>query len=334
LYAVGDFTTAGGITVNRISRWDGSSWFALGGGLSGGYPDLPGYDPHVEAVVVDDGSVYAGGFFSMAGGDTVNGVAMWDGASWSDLDGGIGGVRGPSILGMTVYEGDLYAGGYFHTAGGVSVKNIAKWDGSVWSDVGGGVGDNYDLVYDLITGGAFLYAGGGFDFIGGVHSPRIARWDGAVWSSLAGGLGGSGGAWVEAMAFDNGNLYAAGYFRRAGDHPSLYFARLGNLPTGIVTRERSPASSPLGQNYPNPFNPSTTIRYEVKETTRVILKIYSIDGRKIKTLVDRVQTPRQYGYLISWDGTNESGVPVASGIYLYRLVTKEGSIARKMVLLK
>ena len=83
-------------------------------------------------MAVMDGDVYVGGFYSMAGGDTVNSIAKWDGNNWSGLDGGVGSVLGPTIKSLAVHDGDLYAAGYFHTAGGVDVKCVAKWNGSEW----------------------------------------------------------------------------------------------------------------------------------------------------------------------------------------------------------
>ncbi|MEB3214320.1 MAG: hypothetical protein VKL39_23425, partial [Leptolyngbyaceae bacterium] len=78
LYAGGSFTVAGGITVNRIAKWDGSSWSALGSGVN------IGVNNSVNALAFDNnGNLYAGGSFTVAGGITVNRIAKWDGSSWS-----------------------------------------------------------------------------------------------------------------------------------------------------------------------------------------------------------------------------------------------------------
>lgn len=88
----------------------------------------------------------------------------------------------------------------------------------------------------------------------------------------------------------------------------------------------------LMQNYPNPFNPSTTLSYQLPGTATVDLKIYNLAGQEIKTLVSETQTagPHQ----VVWDGKDEAGRQVASGIYLYRLRAGDMAITKKMTMLK
>ncbi len=78
-----------------------------------------------------------------------------------------------------------------------------------------------------------------------------------------------------------------------------------------------PTEFSLGQNYPNPFNPSTTIRFALPEPARVVLTVYDILGRQVKSLVDGHQEAGVRS--VEWDGTNESGVRVVSGVYFYRV---------------
>jgi len=98
-----------------------------------------------------------------------------------------------------------------------------------------------------------------------------------------------------------------------------------------------PTDFKLEQNFPNPFNAQTTIRYEVpfnqgNGEVRTVLKVYNILGQKVKTLVDE---PRQPGrYQITWDGKNDSGSRVSSGMYFYRLKVGSHSESKKMTLLK
>ncbi|MFQ6104581.1 MAG: T9SS type A sorting domain-containing protein [Candidatus Glassbacteria bacterium] len=88
----------------------------------------------------------------------------------------------------------------------------------------------------------------------------------------------------------------------------------------------------LSQNYPNPFNPTTTVRFDVPKTSTVKLIIYDIHGRKVRTLVDR---PLEAGqHTLTWNGRNEFGVRVASGVYFYRLTSEGFSQTKKMVVLK
>jgi len=97
---------------------------------------------------------------------------------------------------------------------------------------------------------------------------------------------------------------------------------------------RLPQSFSLHQNYPNPFNPSTTIAYELAFTggRPVRLDVYNMLGQRVRTLVDRVQPGGRY--TIVWEGRNETGERVASGVYLYRLTVDGSSSSHKMVLLK
>jgi len=88
----------------------------------------------------------------------------------------------------------------------------------------------------------------------------------------------------------------------------------------------------LQQNYPNPFNPSTTISYSLPRKTHVRLEIYNILGRRIKTLVDGLESPSEHS--VVWDGSGPDGNPVASGVYFYRLTAGEVSESKTMILLK
>ena len=100
-----------------------------------------------------------------------------------------------------------------------------------------------------------------------------------------------------------------------------------------------PGSFELNQNFPNPFNPSTTISYTIKsrgsigsEPYRTQLDIFNLLGRKVKTLVDKVQSPGTY--TVEWQGDTDSGSRVASGIYFYRLILGPETQTKKMILLK
>lgn len=90
----------------------------------------------------------------------------------------------------------------------------------------------------------------------------------------------------------------------------------------------------LLQNYPNPFNPSTTISYSLNNTTtmHVQLKIYDLLGREVLSLIDEQKKVGKHE--VTWDGRNEHGEPVASGIYIYRLQVGENAKFRKMTLVR
>jgi hypothetical protein len=106
-----------------------------------------------------------------------------------------------------------------------------------------------------------------------------------------------------------------------------------NVFVGVDDEIPAASTTTLYPNRPNPFNPSTEIRYRLLENTRVQLRVYDARGGLVKTLVDRVQQGGQ-SYSVTWDGTDASGSPVASGVYFYSLQVKDRTYAKKMVLLK
>jgi hypothetical protein len=89
----------------------------------------------------------------------------------------------------------------------------------------------------------------------------------------------------------------------------------------------------LSNNYPNPFNPVTTIKYGIKDRAHVSLKVYNAAGQLVRTLIDEVRAPDEVKP-VAWDGSNNAGQTVSSGVYFYKLVTKDFSQTKKMVLLK
>lgn len=88
----------------------------------------------------------------------------------------------------------------------------------------------------------------------------------------------------------------------------------------------------LMQNYPNPFNPYTNIPYEIPKMGKVEVNIYDVNGRLIKNLVNENQQPGSYK--IIWNGKNEKGIKVSSGLYIYQVKLERTTLSQKMVLLK
>jgi len=88
----------------------------------------------------------------------------------------------------------------------------------------------------------------------------------------------------------------------------------------------------LEQNYPNPFNPITTIKFALPEPASVRLEVYNLLGQRVITLIDK-ELPAG-DYTTRWEGTDNSGQPVASGVYLYRIDAGKFKSSKKMILLK
>ena len=106
---------------------------------------------------------------------------------------------------------------------------------------------------------------------------------------------------------------------------------IADNPTGIVVRGPS-LSGQLFQNYPNPFNPTTIIRFVVPGTDPVHLAVFDVKGRQVRTLVSGGVSPGPHE--VQWDGTNDHGAGVSSGVYFYRIVSGNWYQTKKMVLIK
>lgn len=216
LFAGGTFTSAGGVPMGFIARWDGIAWHDVGGGTNG---------PVFSLCVHDDGSgpaLFVGGRFSLAGNLPASSIAKWDGTSWSALGAGVVGCNFSNcrvVLAMAAHDDGsgpaLFVAGDFNAAGGAPANRIARWQNGAWSTLGSGLNANVNAltIFDD-GGGAALYAGGAFTDAGGVAAAHVARWKSGAWSPLAGGLPGNSSSSVRAFAvFDDGGgraLYVGG----------------------------------------------------------------------------------------------------------------------------
>jgi hypothetical protein len=93
-----------------------------------------------------------------------------------------------------------------------------------------------------------------------------------------------------------------------------------------------PSDFSLKQNYPNPFNPATTIEYSLPKREDVTIDIFNLLGQKVRTLVDEYKSAGTYH--ITWDGTDTSGNPLATGIYFCRFRAGDHVQSKKMLLIK
>jgi hypothetical protein len=126
----------------------------------------------------------------------------------------------------------------------------------------------------------------------------------------------------------SGNIYVSDW-----DNGLFVFSFTDSTATGIdPPRSSAPDNYALHQNYPNPFNPSTTIKYEIPDQGFVSLSVYNLLGQKIRNLVGEVEPAGVHS--VEWDGTDELGSPVPSGIYFYRMTTAGLSDIKRMILMK
>ncbi|MFX0136390.1 MAG: FlgD immunoglobulin-like domain containing protein, partial [Candidatus Hodarchaeota archaeon] len=88
----------------------------------------------------------------------------------------------------------------------------------------------------------------------------------------------------------------------------------------------------LSQNYPNPFNSSTRINYQLPKKSHVKIQIFNTLGQEIKMLVDTEQSAGYYS--LHWDGRNNNGIPVVSGIYIYKILSYNFNCTKKMIVIR
>lgn len=206
----------------------------------------------------------------------------------------------------------------------IRTQNLSAASGAkLWGPIDGelGPGDHPILVADGLGGATCISCGG--------STARAQKIDQATgneaWASDIGPCprravsDGVGGVLVTWAGSDT--IYAA----RVGQGGGTYA-------TDVPTSPPSVSSTSLGQIYPNPFNPVVTIRFSIATRGRACIRVYDTLGRLVRTLLDAdVEVGAQ---MTHWDGSNEKGQRVASGVYFCRLEAAGSKSTRRMVLMK
>ncbi|HEX7401422.1 MAG TPA: SBBP repeat-containing protein [candidate division Zixibacteria bacterium] len=188
--------------------------------------------------------------------------------------------------------------------------------------------DNSGNVY--VTG-ASTGSGTGLDFatikyLANGDTGWVIRYDGSASGDEAA---------VSIAVDDSGNVYVTGWSQNSEGYEDYCTIKYVQTPSEVKdeTGDREkPSEFNLSQNYPNPFNPTTKIEFTLAKSGFVTLQIYDVLGRKVRTLVSQ-ELSSAYKSVI-WDGKNEDGKEVASGVYFYQLRVGDFSQPRKMILLK
>jgi trimeric autotransporter adhesin len=199
----GDFTTAPGAAANRVARWNGSSWSALGSGCNGSVAAL---------ATLSNGDIVAGGTFATAGGIAAANIARWDGVAWNAMGSGLNGSVA-SLLALP--NGDLIVAGFFTTAGGVYTQKTALWSGGVWSPMAiapliFSIGNDYAGPMARMADGTIVAALWSYFF-----GSMLLRWDGTAWQSLV-PFSSSNTYYGALLATANGDLVVGGRFSSIG----------------------------------------------------------------------------------------------------------------------
>jgi len=179
--------------------------------------------------------------------------------------------------------------------------------------------DTPDWAYGVAVSGGYAYVA---DYSSGLQIINVSN---PASPALAGSYNTPGN--TEVVAVSGAYAYVADYYSLM-----ILKSTVTSVDDETPVKGKIPNQFKLMQNYPNPFNPVTVIRFEIPKASEVRITVYNILGEKVKTLVS--------GYLsagsssVKWDGTNDKGEQVSSGIYVYQMIAGNSIIIRRMILIK
>ncbi|HTK81839.1 MAG TPA: T9SS type A sorting domain-containing protein [Bacteroidota bacterium] len=250
---------------------------------------------------------------------------------------------------VRVFNNAVYMTGTTLSSGNPQYALTVKYDASgtqSWAKTyTGGCSCTYTVGYKIRidTTGNAIYVGGGYEDMVFLKYDSSGT---AVWNTTYNGPSQSVDQVYDMVADKSGNLVTAGYVREGVFGPSpndedfqLLSLQVGGgfsskaafiSPTHYASREETPSDYSLFQNFPNPFNPTTIIRYSLPEDGPVVMKIYDMLGREVRTIMDGQQI------LKGMHEVNFNGVGLSSGVYFYRIQAGNGKFneVRRMMILK
>jgi ligand-binding sensor domain-containing protein len=332
-----------GIMHRGVSRFDGRGWT--------NYTETDGLISNdMQCLAVDaDGGLWCG---------TNAGISHFDGARWKNYTTADGLIAPYLDSIICAPDGKVWASQY--TLSSEKNSGVSCFDGTSWKSYkkSDGLADYY--IRDIATGpdGSIWLASG--------EENGITRFDGKNWTTFSPPDNLLYGGDVRSIAVEaDGTIWCGSYRYGAvrfdgkdwrlftmrdglasnevgqvliGKDGRIYFGTSNGLtvynPTvgPVSIKADTPAQFLMLRNHPNPFNPSTTISFTLPAPGRVNLSVYSITGQKVRTLWDGYRT---YGtYTIIWDGKDDYGNAVSSGIYIARLQSGKQVVSRKVVLIR
>jgi len=284
LYVCGEFNRCGTDTVNGIARWNGSKWEKCGLGLQ---QAIPGGPPNIypHQLTVFNNQLLVAGNFLKAGTITCNGLAAWDGSTWS----GFGAGFNKTVYAVAAFQGSLYVGGEFTKSGSTNLGRIARWDGAQWALPGfslstvNALTGNYCFVHTLSNIGNKLYVTGGFNRLTTPLATvaqtvgSVVEFDGQTIFALNGGTNNDVEGIIELQPPGSGEILFGGFFKAAGS-PSVGCNNLAVFKRLEVGMDEAMLKKPLV--YPNPGRNSLTVKAPVDILK---LEVFDLFGKKVRS---------------------------------------------------
>jgi hypothetical protein len=238
-------------------------------------------------------------------------MARWDGTTFRDAK-----YFNNDADVLHVHDDVLYVGGSWNEEPAPGAGwGVSAWDGTKW------VTPRTD--YPLGSVGMATYNG---RLVLGIFGGLVTSYDGVLEVPMPGiGYG------VRDVATYQGDLYVTGYFQTAGPRSSKYIAKWSETVVGV--RDPVPAAGLKVDAFPNPFNPAMTIRIQHATRGTLDVAVYDVQGRRVKQVVS--DESRAAGTVeLHWDGTNDRGQRISSGVYFLRVQSGRDVVTRKLVQIK
>jgi hypothetical protein len=303
--------------VGEVRVWDGATWAPLGTGLPAGVG--------IFALTVFEGQLHAAGALDYSGYPDVA-VFRLDGGAWTSLA-PVGTYSPGRAYVMAVHEGALLVGGDMDGVGEIASPGLIEWDGTSWSarltSLTNAVRTIASTSRGLLIGGSFRDFNGNPDIDGFALEDPVQGWVAVEGAPSTG---------VYAVSQVDDRIWVGGSFTTVdgGRSPGVAVWLLG---TGTGVGEPGVLRRAAVEVNPNPFNPQTTIRFELEAQSVVDVTIFDPAGRRIRSILAGHQYdagPR----VVVWDGRDDTGAGVASGVYLVRVVAGEQVMHGKMALVR
>jgi hypothetical protein len=332
MYVGGSYTFVGGLSRNNLASIDLTT------------PATTGWDPNVNNTVRTIGvaglnqfpftiTVYLGGDFTTIGGLGRNRIGSVDGSStavfaWNPNANLPVHSLAVFVTGLQGTNRTIYAGGSFTTIGGASRNRLAALDGNgvatAWNP------DYNGTVYSFGFGPNVVYFGGSGTTVGGQFRRGIACLDRATgvptsWSADAGN-----GSVVYTVLPNGSTIYAGGSLYAAGDH-----ANLAAFSDGVVTAVETPETAPrpaLLSAAPNPFRSEVAVRFSLPRSEDADVAVFDASGRLVRRLYHGALPAG--AQRLGWDGRNEAGRSVGSGLYFLQVETPTLHLSSKVFRLR